>query len=133
MLAVFCGSVTVACISVMFGGCMMANTVSDSLILLFLAHFVCDFTLQTDRMAREKVPGRDVTLDWRIWLLSHAATHGLAVALITGLPLLGLAELVLHAIIDWSKSRFRFSLACDQALHIVCKIVWALQVSIVFS
>ena len=112
---------------------MMAITFSDALILLFLAHFVCDFTFQSDRMAREKVPGSDVTLDWRLWLLSHSATHGLAVALITGLPLLGLAELVLHAIIDWSKSRFRFSLLCDQALHIACKCVWALQVATVFS
>ena len=105
----------------------------DILILLMLAHFVCDFPLQTDRMALEKVPGRDVTLDWRWWLLSHSATHGLAVALITGLPLLGLAELVFHAIIDWSKSRFRLSLLCDQALHIACKCVWALQVATVFS
>ena len=105
----------------------------DVLILLTLAHFVCDFPLQTDRMALEKVPGRDATLDWRWWLLSHSATHGLAVALITGLPLLGLAELVLHAIIDWSKSRFRLSLLCDQALHIACKCVWALQVATVFS
>ena len=105
----------------------------DVLILLTLAHFVCDFSLQTDRMALEKVPGRDVTLDWRWWLLSHSATHGLAVALITGFPLLGLVELVLHAIIDWSKSRFRFSLLCDQALHIVCKCVWAFQVATFFS
>ena len=111
----------------------MFITYLDILIPLVLAHFVCDFTLQPDRMALEKVPGRDVTLNWRWWLLSHSATHALAVALITGFPFLGLAELVFHAIIDWSKSRFRFSLACDQALHIVCKIVWALQVSIVFS
>ena len=84
-------------------------------------------------MAIEKVPGRDVTLNWRWWLLGHSATHGLAVALIAGLPILGLAELVLHAIIDWSKSRFRFSLACDQALHVACKFVWAAQVATVFS
>ena len=105
----------------------------DGLILLVLAHFVCDFPLQSDRMALEKVPGRDATLDWRWWLFSHAATHGLAVALITGLPFLGLAELVFHAIIDWSKSRFRFSLACDQALHVACKFVWAAQAATVVS
>ena len=105
----------------------------DVLLLLMHVLFVCGFPLQTDRMVLEKVPGLDVTLDWRWWLLSHSATHGLAVALITGLPLLGLAELVLHAIIDWSKSRFRFSLTCDQALHIACKCVWAVQVSTVFS
>ena len=34
------------------------------LILLVLAHFVCDFVLQSDRMAVEKIPGRDATLHW---------------------------------------------------------------------
>ena len=111
----------------------MVVTFPDVLILLVLAHFVCDFTFQTDRMALEKVPGRDVTLNWRWWLLSHSATHGFAVAMITGISSLGLAELVFHAIIDWSKSRFRFSLACDQVLHIACKCVWAMQVATVFS
>ena len=133
MLAASAGSGIVHCISVMFRGCLMVITFSDALILLVLAHFVCDFTLQTDRMALEKVPGRDNTLDWRWWLLSHSATHGFAVALITGIPLLGLAELVFHAIIDWSKSRFRFSLACDQALHVACKLLWAALVVTVFS
>ena len=112
---------------------MIVVAYSNVLILLVLAHFVCDFPLQNDRMALEKVPGQDATLDWRWWLLSHAATHGLAVALMTGIPWLGFAELVFHAIIDWSKSRFRFSLACDQVLHIACKFVWAAQVVTVFS
>ena len=104
---------------------MAAITFTDLLISLVLAHLVCDFTLQSDRMALEKVPGNDVTLNWRWWLMAHSATHGLAVALITGIPLLGLAELIFHAIIDWAKSRLRFSLACDQALHVACKLVWA--------
>ena len=96
-----------------------------------LAHFVCDFTLQSDRMALEKVPGKDLTLNWRWWLGSHAATHGLAVALITGIPLLGLAEVLLHAMIDLAKPRFRFSLALDQLLHLVCKLVLATPVVLV--
>jgi hypothetical protein len=94
------------------------------LILLVLAHFVCDFALQSDRMAREKITGADVTLDWRWWLTAHAATHGLAVALLTALPLLGLAETLLHAIIDWLKGRLRFSLLLDQALHLIAKLAW---------
>lgn len=104
---------------------MAAITFTDLLISLVLAHLVCDFTLQSDRMALEKVPGNDVTLHWRWWLIAHSATHGLAVALITGIPLLGLAELIFHAIIDRAKSRLRFSLAYDQALHVACKLVWA--------
>ena len=50
----------------------------------------------------------------------------------TGLPLLGLAELRLYAIIGWSKSRFRFSLACDQAPHVDCKFDWVAQVPTIF-
>lgn len=77
------------------------------------------------------IPTPVAFLDWRWWLLSHAAIHGLAVALTTGIPVLGLAELFLHAIIDWAKSRFRFSIACDQVLHFACKLVWAALVVLV--
>ena len=96
------------------------------LILLVLAHFVCDFVLQTDRMAVEKIPGRDDTLHWSWWLGSHAAAHGLAVALLTDVPLLGLMETLLHAIIDWLKIRCRFTLVLDQSLHLLCKLTWVL-------
>ena len=96
----------------------------DLFVLLALAHFVCDFGLQSDRMAVEKVAGADRTLNWRWWLITHASTHGLAVALLTGLPLLGFAETLLHAIIDWSKGKYRFPLVLDQSLHLVCKLLW---------
>ena len=96
------------------------------LILLVLAHFVCDFVLQSDRMAVEKIPGRDDTLHWGWWLGSHAAIHGLAVALLTDVPLLGVMETLLHAMIDGLKSRFGFTLALDQSLHLLCKLVWVL-------
>lgn len=108
--------------------CPIAFT--NFLILLVLAHFVCDFVLQSDRMAAEKIPGMDSTLNWRWWLSGHAATHGLAVALITGVPLLGLAETALHAIIDLMKARLRFSLALDQTLHILCKLIWAVVIAL---
>ncbi len=98
--------------------------VLDSLILLILAHFVCDFVLQSDRMAKEKVPGSDVTLSWRWWLTAHASTHGLAVAMITGFPIFGVAEAFAHAGIDWLKGRFQFALALDQSMHVACKIIW---------
>ena len=92
--------------------------------MLVLAHFVCDFVLQSDRMAVEKIPGRDRTLHWSWWLASHAATHGLAVALLTGIPLLGALETLMHAILDWLKGRYRFTLAWDQSLHVLCKLIW---------
>ena len=93
-------------------------------VLLVLAHFVCDFSLQSDRMAREKYPGHDSTLPWGWWLTAHASTHGLAVALLTGLPLLGLLETMAHALIDWAKGRWHWSMGFDQILHLGCKLGW---------
>ena len=75
-------------------------------------------------MAVEKSSGRDVTLYWGWWLSAHAATHGLAVALLTGIPILGLMEMFLHAIIDWAKIRFRLTLVLDQSLHFLSKLIW---------
>lgn len=94
------------------------------LILLWMGHFVGDFVLQHDRMAIEKCPGEGRTLPWGWWLTGHSACHGLIVALLTGLPLLGLAEALAHAVIDWGKCRLRYSLALDQALHLLCKLAW---------
>ena len=94
------------------------------LILLLLAHFVCDFVLQSDRMAVEKCPGKDVTLNWRWWLSAHAGTHGLVVSLLTGVPLLGVAEMISHGLIDFGKCRFGYKLIVDQAMHWVCKLIW---------
>ena len=94
------------------------------LILLFMAHFVCDFTFQNDRMAVEKVKGKDITLNWRWWLFAHCSTHGLAVILITSSALLGICELISHWIIDYLKGKRFYSLFVDQFLHILCKLIW---------
>jgi len=63
-----------------------------------------------------------------LWLGRHGATYGLAEALITTIALPGLAELLLHAIIDLARARLRFSMAFDQCLHLACKLVWALLI-----
>ena len=93
-------------------------------VLLAMGHFVGDFVVQNDRMAIEKCAGCDKTLPWFWWLTAHAACHGLIVALITGVPLLGLAEWVLHWLIDWGKCNKRYNLNVDQALHLACKALW---------
>lgn len=95
----------------------------ELLVLLVLTHFLCDFGLQSDRMACEKCAGADATLPWGWWLGSHAAIHGLGVALVTGVPLLGLLEAALHAVIDWLKCRGCFGITTDQLLHLACKVL----------
>jgi len=94
-------------------------------LLLAMGHFVADFGLQNDRMAVEKCPGKDVTLPWQWWLASHAAIHGFVVAVLTGSPLLGLAEWLVHGLVDFAKCRQRYSLRIDQTLHLLSKLLWA--------
>ena len=95
------------------------------LALLAMGHFVADFALQNDRMAVEKCPGKGVVLPWQWWLGSHAAIHGFLVAVLTGVPMLGLAEWVVHALIDLAKCRKAYGLKFDQALHLLTKVLWA--------
>jgi hypothetical protein len=93
---------------------------------LAMGHFVADFGLQSDRMAVEKCPGKDHTLPWGWWLLAHTGIHAFFVTWITGLVWLGLAEWVIHALIDQGKCRHRYGLGVDQFLHIACKLLWVL-------
>jgi hypothetical protein len=66
-----------------------------------------------------------VTLGWGWWLTSHAAIHGCLVGAITQSPLLGVAELIAHLLIDFGRCRRLWSLAFDQMVHIITKILWA--------
>jgi hypothetical protein len=79
------------------------SAVLNVFLMLAMAHFLGDFGLQSDRMAREKCPGCGVTLGWGWWLTSHAAIHGCLVGAITQSPLLGVAELIAHLLIDFGK------------------------------
>lgn len=95
-------------------------------LMLAMGHFVADFALQSDRMAVEKCPGQGVVLGWGWWICAHAAIHGFFVGWITGVPLLGLAEWVVHSLIDLGKCRRLYRMGMDQGLHMVCKLVWVL-------
>lgn len=105
-------------------GVVTPMTALNLFLMLAMGHFVADFALQGDRMATEKCPGQGVVLHWSWWLTAHAAIHGFFVALITGVPLLGLAEWLAHALIDLGKCRRRYRMGGDQALHLLCKVVW---------
>lgn len=96
-----------------------------NLLLLWAAHWVCDYPLQGDYLAKAKAEG-----PLRIYhLCAHAGIHGGAVALVTGSLLLGLVEWFLHSIIDQLKVSGRTSFALDQWLHLMCKVLYALALS----
>lgn len=93
--------------------------------LLVVGHAVADYPLQGDFLARAKnrlapIPG----IPFYQALGAHAVMHGGMVGVVTGSLALGLAEAVLHALIDDAKCAGRLSFNQDQALHIGCKALW---------
>jgi hypothetical protein len=103
---------------------------------LIAGHALADFALQSDDMAKGKnrnrrldmmlkiPPGQKPMTVWPYWLTSHALIHGGAVALITGVWWLGLAEFVIHWAIDFAKCENWTGIHTDQALHVACKLLW---------
>ena len=105
--------------------------------LMIAAHALCDFPLQGDNMAQLKnrhtpvdparvPPGQKPMVTWQYWLTAHALIHGLAVTLITGSTVLGVAETVLHWLIDFAKCENWTTIHTDQSLHVACKVAWSL-------
>jgi hypothetical protein len=92
---------------------------------LIIAHAICDYPLQGDFLARAKnralpIPG----VPWYQALGAHSVMHGGAVWLLTGVPLLGLAETTAHAAIDDAKCSGCIGFNADQSLHLACKALW---------
>ncbi|MCD1619150.1 DUF3307 domain-containing protein [Salipiger manganoxidans] len=109
-------------------------TLPEIFALLIAAHFLADYPLQGDFLAKGKnrlapIPGIPF---WRP-LTAHAAIHGGFVGIITGSLWLGLAETVMHWRIDDAKCRGWISYNQDQALHVVCKVAWVALVAWVLS
>lgn len=126
------------------------------LFWLLVGHAVADYPLQGDFLARGKnhrapLPG----VPWWICLVNHAAMHAGMVALVTGSIALGLVEFVLHCVIDYAKcdglfdrsaywdvavwgdaiaaekeASDREAFTIDQALHVVCKVGFAIAVAV---
>lgn len=90
------------------------------LFLLLGAHWVCDYPLQGDFLAKAKFEG-----PLRIYhLVAHSGIQGAAVTLVTGSLWLGLAEWVAHIATDELKVRGRTTFAQDQTIHVACKVIW---------
>lgn len=101
----------------------------ELLLVLIGIHFLCDYPLQTEFLAKGKA-SFDQPLNgvpWYHCMTAHCAVHALGVGLATRVWELALAEFVCHFIIDTSKAQKRFGINIDQALHITCKAVWVYQ------
>jgi len=65
---------------------------------------------------------------WIQALSAHTLIHGGAVWLITGSPVLGLIEVILHWIIDFAKCEGWLGFNADQLLHYLCKASYVLLI-----
>ena len=102
-------------------------SVLTKLLFLLAGHAICDFSLQNDFIARGKnlntpFPG----MAWQQIMLAHCLAHMGMVLLITGNPRFALGELVIHFATDWAKCDGRITFNQDQAIHYLCKFVWAI-------
>lgn len=112
----------------------MNELVQQGPVALFFAmaigHALADFPLQGSYLSTQKnrhlAAGRP---EWLVAVLAHSLIHAGAVWLVTGSMLLAAVELVLHSLIDHGKCEKKFGLLADQALHLSCKIVYAVLVT----
>ncbi len=108
----------------------------ELLFWLLVGHAAGDFSLQTDWMAVYKnrhntdanIISKRPHLIWIHVLTAHSMIHGGLVALITGSLVFGIAEAVLHWLIDFGKSEEWYGFHTDQFLHLSCKFLWFLLI-----
>ena len=107
------------------------------LFFLLAGHALMDFSLQTDTIAVCKCRRANHMIQqavpWYYWLTAHALLHGAAVGLVVAMGYpgnwnlivgFGLAETLIHWVIDYGKCEKLYNIHIDQGLHILCKLVW---------
>lgn len=94
-------------------------------LTLLLFHFLLDYPLQGDFLAKAKNRTNPIPhVPWYQAMFAHTAMHGIAVGFITGVPLFAFLEMVIHWITDDMKCRGELTYNQDQAIHIICKVIW---------
>lgn len=92
--------------------------------MVFL-HYIGDFALQNQFIAEAKNHTKPIpNFSWYHALAAHSIIHGGLIGILTGSIVLAVLETVVHAAIDYLKSDGRFGVDVDQALHIMCKVLW---------
>jgi len=111
----------------------------ETLFALLIGFALADFAMQSDAMARGKnrhnkpsyIPaGQTPVAVWPYYLSAHALIHAGAVWCVTGDVRLGVAEFVLHWIIDFLKCENITNPHMDQLLHFMCRVIYAVIASV---
>lgn len=104
------------------------------LFALIIGHALADYPLQGKFLAIRKnrhIKSIDYSGDtppamWLYCLSAHSLVHAGTVWVITGSPLFGLIEFVLHWIIDFAKCEKWTNFHQDQGLHLISKAAYVL-------
>lgn len=99
------------------------------IVLLFAAHAFGDYPAQGDFLSKGKNHRTSPYLAWMPWywcLFAHTMIHAGLVLLITNSLSMALAEFVIHSLTDYAKCDGRLNMDQDQAIHLGCKILWAI-------
>lgn len=95
-------------------------------LLMVFTHVLADYPLQGDFLSKAKNHTAPIMgVPWYQALFAHSAIQAGFVGLITGSVWLALAEFTIHTATDYAKCDGRISYNVDQAMHIACKVVWA--------
>lgn len=109
------------------------NFIEILFILLFL-HFLADFSLQSEAMAKGKnrhfkpeyVPeGQKYKITWFYWLIAHAFIQGGLIFIFFPIVWIALIEVVFHFLLDFFKCDNITNPHIDQGLHILLRIIYA--------
>jgi hypothetical protein len=96
------------------------------LAALVAGHFLCDFPLQGDFLAKAKNHTQPIAgVPWQWALAAHSAIHAGSVLLITGSLWLAAGQFALHALTDMAKCAGKIGFSTDQALHLVVIVITA--------
>lgn len=107
-----------------------------NLVILLFAHFLGDYALQSEAMAKGKNRNNQINPSlkkqaptWYYWMLAHAFIHGGLIwffmsFLITNSWIFIILEVPYHFFIDTLKCDGRIDIHQDQALHVFCKILY---------
>jgi hypothetical protein len=100
-------------------------------IALIIGHCLADFPLQGEYLAlfknRHHLEDDEMTKHEVVWpyvLSAHALIHMGTVWIITGSFILGAMEFALHWVIDYAKCEKWTNYHVDQALHVICKVLY---------
>ena len=98
------------------------------------AHFLGDYPWQAGPIGVEKNLNSKSELQkqvpWGYWLTAHAYLHGILVSLVSvyfgGPWWIGIFEFLIHWFVDYYKCKYNNSILSDQAIHIICKLIWSI-------